>query len=419
MVHRGFLVPDRKKIGKIRGGDPVLIRKNPAAHAVEQDVGEVMCPGCGPGRQLQTVRGGDIAGEVFARLLQGAFHRPRRPALNRNGLAQGGDLSVVQSGVAGKMPARRFLGRQRQTRTHQVVAARPVEHRLRGQDLAVAELRQAIKGQMHAEIVQSATPDSVGPEHLQGLSPVGDAGGQGINTQARFLVDFGFLVGIDQVACLLVKLQRRSPGQDVPQPVQQSHLHGLAIQVGEGGGPHPAEWIAGRPAVPEQQTEPVVDFFEGDAVAGDILGEVAFDIAVEVARGREGLPEHRGLIFAFEAHQAHRSGVVVGIVELIHRQVGKKAALRVDPAGGQTPTAGDKHPQVRIAGDTDQKGIQAVIGGNPVLDFPVPINEPAAGRARADPTGDRPGVAFLLALHAHARLASRNKLGSSAARSSR
>ena len=110
----------------------------------------------------------------------------------------------------------------------------------------------------------------------------------------------------------------------------------------------------------------MVDLLEHQAVAGGVLVEIAFDGGSSARRPRRRVPRAGTPARPVDADQGHRAGVVMGVMELVHGQVGEQAAVGIHPPGGQPAAGGDEHPQVGVAGQAHQEGVHAMIGRDPV-----------------------------------------------------
>ena len=152
-----------------------------------------------------------------------------------------------------------------------------VQDTLIGNDSPMPEGIDGVVRQVDPEFLETTAPDRVGLEDLESFCPVGDAGGEREDAEPGFGIHLGLLVGIDEIARLLVQGERGAVRQDVSQAIQQRDPGGDRAQVLQGRGSHPAELVAPGPPVAEGEVEIVVDLLEHEAVAGGVLVEFPLD----------------------------------------------------------------------------------------------------------------------------------------------
>ncbi len=283
---------------------------------------------------------------------------------------QFGDLHVVATAVGGHDPGDRGARLEPLAEAHQVVAPTPDAPGLGRWIVATPEGLERVEAGVHPEVPQARAPDRVGPQHLEGLGAVGDAGAQGVDSQAGLGVDLGGLVGVHEVARGLVQPQRGSVGQEVPQPIQHRDVAGLIAEVLERGRAHPAELVAARPAVPEAEASLAVDILEDQAVAEHALGERPLAMALG-----ERLPEPHVAVGQLRADEGDGTRVMLGVVQPVAGEVGKQGTLGVDPTGGEAAVAGHEHPEVGVGGQVDQERIHPVEVLDPVIGLAVEVDE--------------------------------------------
>ena len=143
---------------------------------------------------------------------------------------------------------------------------------------------------------------------------------------------------------------------------------------------NPAIRVASRPGVMEFKPQVMAYFLKNQAIAGHIFEEVSFNIRVLSLGRSEGFPEQGLSVFHFHPDQSQGAGVVMTLVELVHRAIGKKAAVGVNSTGSESATRGDEHPQIGVAGNAHQKGVHAIECGDAVMDLSIQFHEPAGGQ---------------------------------------
>jgi hypothetical protein len=288
---------------------------------------------------------------------------------------------VASPHVGDDVPARAVRRGQFERRGGQIVAAGAGQDVRARQGLAAAERGHGVQRQAHLRLAEAVAPDDVRPQLLGCLRPVGDLRGQRVDSQPRLAIEVGPLVCVHEATRLLVEGQRGAPGQDVAQAVEQLDRDGTAAQVLERGGAHQPQFVAPGPAVAERETEAVVDLLEDEPVAEHVLVQVALDPRVLSRVRGERFPHDRCTARAPHAQQRDRAGVVVAVVQPVHRLVGEERAVRVPPACGQTPAGRDEHPEVRVARDAHQEWAHPIVRRDPVVRLSIQRHEPAGGPA--------------------------------------
>ena len=114
---------------------------------------------------------------------------------------------MVQAGVANKVPTAALACIQIQMSADEVVTTGSVHQAVFLHDPLALEIFNRTQSQVNTEFFQPGTPDSVGPKHFHGFSPVSDAGGKGEDSQSGIRINFRFFIGVDQITGCLVKAQ--------------------------------------------------------------------------------------------------------------------------------------------------------------------------------------------------------------------
>ena len=120
-----------------------------------------------------------------------------------------------------------------------------------------------------------------------------------------------------------------------------------------------AETPTEGPAVAEAQLQGLVDLLEDQLVAQRGLVEVAPNAVCARRVRREGLPKT-----AAAPHQGQRAGLRAACGDLVVGGVGKERVVRVAPAGGQRPVAGNKHPVIPRAHKGHEEVLHAMAVGD-------------------------------------------------------
>jgi hypothetical protein len=123
----------------------------------------------------------------------------------------------------------------------------------------------------------------------------------------------------------------------------------------------------------------VVDFLENEAIADDVFVKITLDSGVLIMDRGKRLPEDLSSWCLFDPKQGQGTGVMMGVVELVHGLVREQASIGIDAAGGESTARGDEHPQVGIAGNTHQERSQPMEGGDSVIILPVKDDKITSG----------------------------------------
>ncbi len=349
-------VPRPEELTEIGGRDLVVPVEGSSAHDVEEHVGEVVHGRRPVAGELKAVRRRHDPHQALVGRPERDLDRLPQIPLPEQPIAEGGEFHVTLADVGGQVPARAFPRPEIHRRVDQVVSAASGQDGFAGHGVSAAKRLHRLQGQVDPGIREPGAPDGVGPEDLGGLGAVGDLGGEGEYGEPGFRIAVRPPVGVDQGTRLLVEGERRPPGEDVSQAVEEGDGHRLPAEVLQGRGPHPAELVAARPPVPEEKSQVQVQLLEHDPVPDGALVEGPLHPEPAVPSGRQGFPEDLGFTLPPHPEQGDRSGVKRPVVELVHRLVGEEASVRVHPPGGEPPPGGDEHPEVGVGGDAHEEG---------------------------------------------------------------
>ena len=333
--------------------DGVVLVEDAAPHDVEHCVGEVPDVAATVGGELQAVAGGYERHEPFGALFDVGEHRLLQ---GRGRLEVGLELDDPADGLA-KLghhhPVLTALGGQFEVALHEVGPALGFDVGFRLDGCTFLEGVQLAGREEHLGGVQSHGPHDVGLEGFAGLGLVGDDGAEGIQAEGAAF-QLTFLVGVDQVAAAALEPFRHAVGEHVLDAVEDADPDGRGCRGLEPSLAHEAVALAGGPLVAEGQVEVVVVLLEDDLVAVSVLVEVALNAVHPLILLGEGLPQDAAILSLHE-DQGLAAGGLRRLRDLVVGVVGEERVVAVDPTGGQSAVARQKHPVIRVAHDAHEE----------------------------------------------------------------
>ena len=372
---------ERAHVGR---GDRVAVGGQAAAHRVEQDVGQVvgggeLVPGLlgGVGRAEDRRQVGPGAREVRVEL------GGERPRLAQHRL-QRDHLGGILVDVGRDAPALLLAGGQGEPSGDQVGPAFAADVRLGGELRPAHEGRHLPGREHHARVGEPDLPRDVRQEGLARLGEVGEPRVQPDRRQPG-PVDRASLVGVEQVAELVLQLDRRARGEQVDETVEQVDGHRAHVRAcgrrrrRELGRPHDTEPAADLPGHPQAQRQVGAGLLEHEGGAEHVL--VQHPLGARVARPqlRERLPGHDGAVRSGHAEHAAPAGAAGGLGHLVVRVVREQRVTGVGAAGGEPPRARDEEPDVARADDRHEERRDLLVVGDPVEPASVEVDVRTGG----------------------------------------
>ena len=217
--------------------------------------------------------------------------------------------------------------------------------------------------------VRAEAPDDARRQRLARLGQIGRRGAEPVHAQTGLRVDPGALVGVDEVAVLVLDLPSGPGRDDVVQTIE--HLHGerALSRAAQLAAAHQTEAGARRPCRLEGQAETVVVLPEDDLVAQAALGDAASPPHRTPLRGLPG-PPVRGRVARRPRALDHGQGAgrARHVHDLVLGQVREDRVVGVASSGGQCTGGGDERPEVAHTDEGHQeRGHGIDVGDDGVL----------------------------------------------------
>lgn len=222
------------------------------------------------------------------------------------------------------------------------------------------------------DVGEAHLPRHVRPEGLARLGEVGEGGVEVEDPEAGGGVEFAALVGVEEVAQLVLHLLARAGGQEVDETVDELGLARLVSHRRQLTAPHDAVACAGLPRHPEAEAEIRADLLEHECGAEDVLVQRALQLGVSRPDLAERLPGGSGLPDAQDG-EAARAPRALG--DLVVGVVGEERILRIHAAGREPPGARDEEPHVTGAHERHEERGHPVIARDAVEAAAVQVDQ--------------------------------------------
>ena len=187
--------------------------------------------------------------------------------------------------------------------------------------LAELAVRDKYRGVVEAQRIRHR-----GFQRLAGFGAIGNSRIQCQEGEPGRLVEFRPLVGVNQVARVGLREDRRAGRQDVLQAVDDLDISCHGSQVHQFSMTYEAVIRAGRPCVPERQLEVVIDLLEAQLVAERVLVDITAGLESSVLLTIERLPIDR-FRAAADFQYAAGARAVGAIVKLVDRYVWEQSGF--------------------------------------------------------------------------------------------
>ena len=273
--------------GKGAGVDAVVVAIEPAAHGVEEGVGEVACHARLVGGLLYAVVLPYNSPQVVGGLLHGFLYLFYGVGL-REALHTRPDLGSVERHIAYLVPCPLAVGVEGERTMRQCCTANALALGLVGNRLLHTERIQLAGRSQQTRLRQAEREDRIATQRLAGLSAVHQ---DSLHAEERSEGEsLGLLIRIHQRREDILRLLFYARRQHILQAVYHLHGHRLRAVVAQAGAAHPSPLPCGHPLVAKSQPEVKVLLHEEQAVADHRLGDRAFRPIHAHIAVRERLP---------------------------------------------------------------------------------------------------------------------------------